>query len=474
MFCRSILTLFTLGVMAAERGECQALDQAAGQAIGMTATEGANDNLVWEATERAQRDLKPPPPHYDDSVVTHGRTWVTSLQGTAQRGLQIDAMGVIAVRAGDDAAAQQQFAARLATPGLSIGDRAYTAYLAVKTFVRDPANTARLEIARTYVTMLDTIPLTPEAMWYRFTGHRDLAVSYYARRDSAVVVREILAADAVIPSIPFHQRYWPARRAGLLIFAEMVSSQPNAKARVDSLKKFLTAAFTAPPALAAQDSEYVWMSQGYLGWINEDTHQLDLLGKKGAVIVGTYWYGMPAPAADNPVAPGAKNFAVDDGHIRVIEFGERSCAPCMGALPALRRVHAAAPPEVQFLYVTETEGSWGADLVEAPVEVEHLRNLFLTKEKLNMPLAIWAGPKQRGSDNTFVPMGSPNYFTYISATPTLVVTDGHGIVRHVGAPIGDEAEKDLVEKLRRLVLEAGGGKSAPPSGTTSPASIQSH
>jgi len=447
--------------MAAERS---ASAQETPSKATLTAAEAANDHLLWERNTSSQQDL----PTYDDSVVAHSRPWIATLANTSQRGLQLDAMGLLAIRAGDDSAAQRQFAERLATPGLSISDQAYTLYVATKAFTNDPQNTARLAIANKYVAKLDTAPLTPETMLVRFLAHQRMASTYYARRDSVATVREILTADAIIPAIPYDRRYWPSRSSGLEMFAEMVSSQPNARSRVDSLTRFLTQMLTASPALIAQDSAYYWMSQGYTGWIETGTSQLALLGKPLPGIVAMHWYGISAPSATDPSGPGARTFSAADGHVRVIEFGDRFCGACMMSLPALRRIRATAPAGVEFMYVTFTQGSWGADLIDGDAEAEHLRHFYLEKEKLNMPLAVWAGPKEPGIDDQVLPRQSPNITTIATTSPTFIVTDGRGIVRHVGFPDGAEAERTLNEKLRRLLKES---STTPPAATQATATL---
>jgi thiol-disulfide isomerase/thioredoxin len=162
-------------------------------------------------------------------------------------------------------------------------------------------------------------------------------------------------------------------------------------------------------------------------------------------------------------APGAASQALNDGTIRLIEFGEYSCYPCRMALPGMERIREASPSNVQIWYVTETEGSWGTTVYAPEEEVRHLEHYYVERKHYGMRIALWAGPKDSTMDDGLLPRANPSAAAYpILATPTFVIVDGKGVVRHIAIGYSKDIDQRLRLDLRYLAAEAGRRASAEP------------
>jgi len=436
----------------------------------ITAEEGAADFNFWKIMEYDRRyeigedlagteqnsDLPwttAPFEGFQDSVRLHSQAWLGTLRTKTQRGLQLDAMGSLFVHAGDDAIAQQQFAARLATPKLSTTDQAYTLLIAARAFSADENNLVRLAVAQKYVDALDTLSDTMHLAQYR--AHEAMVHAYYLRRDTSATIHEIEKLYNVFPSIPFLYRLALYRHYLCLgSYIDMMMLQPRGKQRIDSVMAYLRTIGTPSQALVAQSPLFRYYGAEMVGIIDQYKPGLDLLGTRPAGVIATHWYGMPVPKTVSSATNGARTLTLNDGVIRVVELGTLNCPHCLGALPVLKRLRAAAPKEVQFLYVTQTLGSWGADLLPPDREAEMLRHYYLDKYQLGVPLAVWAGPKVLQDDGGMIPTASPNTITFTPGTPTFVILDGHGVIRHFGPPGDPKGEATVLKKLRALVAEA--------------------
>jgi hypothetical protein len=125
------------------------------------------------------------------------------------------------------------------------------------------------------------------------------------------------------------------------------------------------------------------------------------------------------------------------------------------ALPGMERIRKAAPSNVQVWYVTQTEGSWGATVYSPNDESQHLEHYYVERKHYGMPIALWAGPKDSTQDYGSLPRDNPSAAAYpIQATPTFIVVDGKGIVRHISIGYSKEVEKLLSSDIQYLAGEA--------------------
>lgn len=93
--------------------------------------------------------------------------------------------------------------------------------------------------------------------------------------------------------------------------------------------------------------------------------------------------------ADSLYAATPRSHALNDGTIRAIMFGDRTTEE----VSALERVQHDVPAGVQVVFVTETMGYVGPDLLTPGEEVAWLRDYYERVRHLTIPIAIWAGEK---------------------------------------------------------------------------------
>jgi len=352
--------------------------------------------------------------------------WITRLSASAVSGLQLDPYGTLQVTAGHDALAQQTIATRLATPGLSVADRAYTYFTAVTAFAAVDAP-ARLPIAERYLAALDTLGAT--AALPQFLAHKQLAGIYYLLSRSSDVLRHGLRAVAVLPDVELVDR--SAMFFDPQFYSELVgvlSGQPDAPARIATLNAALLAAATPSATVVARDARADGRGKQYQGSLHEMIVVGTRIGTPAQPIEGNCWVNLLAPGAGS----GAHTIPVADGTIRILEMGHYNCGQCIAALQPLQRIQDQYPRS-QVIYATATEGSWSNRVVEPDEEVPHLVEFYTQKLKIRFPISIWKEPLSPTEDGGRLPKSSgPNFDHYpLAFKPNIYVIDGRGIIRGV-------------------------------------------
>jgi len=395
----------------------------------------------------------PPDVRLDTLIEERAKTWAASLDTAQVHGLQLDPAGRLFVAAERDAVAKQQFAARLATPGLSIGDRAYTLCLAVTVFGAKASNTARMRAALDYMSQLDALP--NRVSLEKIAGHFALADTYYRSGNGAETVTHLRMAFALVPSIPFADRVWfvgaPIGGA-FLTFADVMSGQPQGRATIDSVGTWLSAYTKAPPELLAQDTRDSLVHKKERRDVSDFKNVLQMtahFGRPAPPIIANYWWNTTIPTASSTAATGAKIKALDDGIIRVMELGEYECIPCLLALPKMERLRAIVPAGVETWFVSGSNGGvWGTTPCTPDEEAQHLKHYYLERKKYGLSIALYIGGRHDDPDGGSLQGKSPTFAAYpIEATPTFVVTDGHGIVRHVSLGFDETLLSNAVNYL---------------------------
>jgi len=393
------------------------------------------------------------------------QTWIATLHANrpgATTGLQLDPLGALYVAAGQDVIARQQFDARLSTPGLSLDDKAYTLLLATTMFARDTADSPRITEALDYMRQLDAMP--EEVNFAKYRAHEALADHYYMLGQDADVLVHARKGLALVPRMSFYD-YDHVYRYGLFdTFVTAVSGQPNGRAAIDSMVAFLKPVMSAPTRPAEkEDSMLVWAGQFmYAPWLNTVLETEKMIGLPAPAVIATHWYNTPAPTTPAPpaitaIAPAAKQLALNDGTIRLLEFGWIGCVKCVYSLQAMDRIQKMALPGVQTLYVTPTVGWWGATAPSPDEEAEHLRHWYVERHGWSVPIALWAGPKVPQADGGMLPMPTPNdkAFQIDKTESGFMIVDGKGKVRAVynGAGLNPRKERDIIKMLKHLVAE---------------------
>lgn len=401
------------------------------------------------------------------AVVAQAAThWLTQLAGQPVHGLQLDPDGYVNVIANREAVARQQIAGRLATPGLSLLDRAYTYLTAILAFTNGDAEYAaahadRLVTAERYCAALDS--LGPGAALQRFRAHRALSGVYYLAGRSNDVLRHGLRAVALISQIEFDDRramYWDPQFYSELVDA--MASQPHARARIEALNATLTAGTVPAPAVLARDPAYAGMSQQFAGSLRETMIVGTRVGTSAQDVVGNFWVNLTAPKA----IAGDHTMSMSDGTIHVLEMGHYTCGQCIEALGTLQRLHDHFQA-IRVVYATATEGSWANRLVEPSVEAQQLAVFYTDKLKVTFPISIWNGPLRPTDDGGMLPENSgPNFEHYPMAfKPNIYIIDGRGIIRRVlVGTITRDREVQMARLIAFLMREHAPDTATPSSG----------
>jgi len=424
----------TLVVIPASGATAQGIDGDVPDGAGVTATPGArswaHDRLYAEAIipDGRQQVFLADTPEYDSTLLARTKQWVASLQQTKVSGLQLDPMGMLYVRVGQDALAQQQFNAKLATRGLSVGERAFTLFLATVVFGADVSNADRVHIALQYLKQLDALPAS--ALRTQYDAHMAMGGAYYIGGDAKNTIWHIEHAFSLMPQLPFHLR----ETREFLMLADALSGQPNGRAEIDSVGKWLLTQFVPTPAMIAEDSANQWMGVGATENLKSTIQLTNYLGKPAEVITAQYWWNAATPTTVSAVAADVRTKALNDGTIRVLEFGDLGCRWCQVALDEFNRLYKAKklPAGAEVWYVTITSGAWGAEPCTGPQEAVHLKHYYLDSKGIQLPIALWAGADTADINGGMRRQESPTWHAYgIQGGPFFVIVDGHGIVRHI-------------------------------------------
>jgi hypothetical protein len=373
--------------------------------------------------------------------------WATRLSATSVRGMHIDAAGQLSVVARHDAIANRQVAKRLSTSNLSFDDKAFTYLTAVRTR-SSPDYPERLHDAERYLKALDA--MGKEAAAQQAEARTALISTYYMLGRSDDIVRLGLQVADLAAKIPFADR--GVVFDDLLFYGELVaalSGKPGGRAKIDTLNAKLRAAAVPSPADVAIDAEYVKTGSRYLYRIKRQIEANSLIGALGQPLTAQYWLNRPTS--------DSATIAVNDGKIRIVEFGGYSCAGCLEGLYGLQRIKQAVP-EVDISMMTATSGSWGNRNVTPEFECAQLKQHFIDYMKVTVPIGVWQSQFVKNEDDGFAPedMG-PNFKHYpLVSKPTTWLIDGNGRVRRVFQGYNREIEKRMLSAIQFLVREAAG------------------
>jgi len=389
------------------------------------------------------------------SVMTESASrWMNALQSDAVKGMQLDPYGAIAVGAHHEAIAEREIAARLATPGLSLHDKAFTYFTAVSAFASADFP-ERLPAAERYMVGLDA--LGPAAAFWQHRAHSALLSADYLLGRTADVIRNGTQMIISVGQMEFPDRErWVYTNGGFIAqYAKLVdalSGQPDGRTKIQALNATLIAAAKPSGALVSLDSAYYWSGV-------ECTKQAQRLlttgmriGTRGDDIVGNYWVNMP----NRTVNSGPLTVPVADGKIHIVDIGTYTCPGCRTAMVALQRIQDRFP-SIQVVTVTWTIGYWANRLVEPEVEAERLKAHYTERLKIHYPISIWMGEKKPNVDGGITPEDEgPNVKNYpLEGKPNIYVIDGKGIIRRLYVGLTRDDEAQLAQLLVFLQREAG-------------------
>jgi len=401
-----------------------------------------------------------------DSLVRH---WLAGLSATRVERWQRMPQALLYEHIAQDSAMQSRVEALLATPGISVPERAwiYATIIHAMLVSNEELPPTRLAIAQAYIARLAALPRAEALRAYFAT--LDVAAKYYAavdRRQDALNAG--MRAYALLAQADDETRIALAQGDLILTLGSILCTQPNGRVVIDSMMSVITHALDPSPAALARDTALRTLSQlAHVTFEYSVGKLISYMGRPAAPFIAKYWYNQPTPATPAPSIPEARVKRLDDGTIHVIGMGFLGCPGCHGAMEALQHLAPTFPRGVEVAYYVFTSGWWNGVEIEPAREVEILRRYYLEHRKYTFPIAIWAGNGDGDSNS------GPMVNAYgIRGFPTFLVVDGKGIVRSVFMGFGryETRLKPILDQLIRerehpelLVIPAADTTSAPPA-----------
>jgi len=382
------------------------------------------------------------------------RVWFAALHDVPVNRYQQLPMAIIAAYKGDDAEVQRRIEAVLSTPGLPAKERAWALGYGVHIILETDtiATVSRIAIARGYLAKLADMPFEVSAI-EQFHSLVSLMQASATLGNADQAIRDGLTAFGLAAKTNDYEiRASIARSKAVIALALLLSGQPNGTARIDSLSAALKRYITLSQASADADPALRRLEEEARKDFDANIKKVSYLGKPAAPFVATHWFNQPVPTATSSAAPDARIKPLDDGIIRIIGMGWFTCPWCQKEMHEFKRMQPLLPKGVQLLYYETIMGNWGGNFVSPSEEAEHLRHYNIDRKKYTYPFAIWAGPKDSTPDGGSLPRVSPMLAAYaFNAGPTIIVVDGHGIVRNYseGYEVYEESLKDVIEQLVR-------------------------
>jgi hypothetical protein len=413
-------------------------------------------NLSHEAQRTESQVIPPTAARYPkdslrNAAEQRARAWFTALQQTPVKGMQMDAYGLLAVSARQDEAAQRQIAARLATPGLSLADRAHTLQLAVSSFA-SVDYPERLPLAERYLKQLDA--LGSDVALQRMNARKPLIDVYYQLGRGDDVARLGMQLFALLDRVPFEWRedavYYPGIGYQYAALIDALSGKPQGRDTIRALNRWLLANAVAPREYVARDSFFLYIAEQYRGEMRVKVEMSERVGEQGTPLVANYW-------ANRGPTHDSQTVAVNDGKIRVIEIGSWGCPGCIAAVPGLERLHHRYPA-VEFNFMTWGEGTWGNRSVPPEVEAERLAEHFTKKLGATFPIGIAMASRRVATEDGGVArtISTPTWQAdnYPQpCKPTFYILDGHGKIRRVIGGYSRDLEENIASVIEFLQRE---------------------
>jgi thiol-disulfide isomerase/thioredoxin len=398
--------------------------------------------------------------HYPKDSLLHvaaarANQWITQLQRARVRGLQLDPYGILSVIANRDSLANQQIAARLAEPGMTLYDKAFTLQMAVSAFANADFPD-RFPVAEKYLRQLDA--LGNDAALWRLRARTPLVRGYYrlGRSESlARVGEELFRLTEFVPCPWRSVSTYDDERIKLLysMVITAFSGRPDGRAKIRALNEYLSAHAVPPAEAIAHDSNAVWTGRGHLDVLKYSLLVSERVGMPGAPIAASYWLNR-GPSRDSQMVQ------VNDGRVRIIEIGSYGCPPCMAAVPGLGRLQQKYPG-ADFIFLTSTSGQWGNRPIDGKTECTRLAEHFVDKLRIRIPIGIattvrYDTPEGLNPSRVVTDTWDSTHYPQASK-PTFYVLDGKGIIRHVLLGYSRDFEENLGDIVEFLQREAAGG-----------------
>jgi len=402
----------------------------------------------------------------DALQIARATEWLIRLEknGDGVRGRQRIALAQIAFRAERDSLARALLDQRIVETATDVPERSLTLSAAVALFA-DPEQpgerlATNLPVAQAYADRLWLLPTKgfhTQADSVNVQRRKVYATSALMRggkalRDPAVLWPLVDKFLAAIETLPHGDRFDLLRWS--FPYQAVAASFPDSlrAAKLSALKIRLDS-LVVPRAGDGSLGRAPQNRDRYLRAIHENFVALSLIGHPAPPVVAHAWLNTP----DSLYAPTPRTHPFDDGIVRVIAMGSRE-TEILSTLDRIQRGFSRdGAGGVQSVFVTQTVGSAGPDVVSPPDEVAWLRGYFKNVRHSVMAIAVWAGDKTTNEYGWHEPQPSPMPARYELAFRygNCVVVDGHGRVRAYASLDSRADERALVALLSALRSETG-------------------
>jgi hypothetical protein len=289
----------------------------------------------------------------------------------------------------------------------------------------------------------------------RFLGNLTVMAAFARAGKPRPAAQQGLAAYALVNQTPdYAMRVMMATNPGLTQLAFLLSGQKTGRATIDSLLAVLTPIFTPSSAILARDTALHTLIDEHRVVYTLRLKLINFIGRPAAPFVATHWFNQSVPATVYSAAPNAHVKPMDDGVIRILVLCAFGCPHCIKFMHELQRMQTILPTGVEIAYYVQ-----GVTANDPNGEAESFRHVWLDRQHYTFPLAVWAGPLDTTADGGLIQRASPVMVAYgVEGTPTILVIDGHGIVRY--GTMGEQHYRDnlegvISELLRERAAERG-------------------
>jgi hypothetical protein len=427
-----------------------------------------------------------------DSIVDvqqrRASAWMTRLlsvpaaeQAHAIGGWERVPLAEVAALAGNDSAARRIFDARIAELASDPAQQSYAIYQLVATLADPTQDSARLArnvaIAEQYLKPLHALPASgykthndsTSVLERQWRSEDTLIVAYGVLGDSARVVAHAKRALSYVPSLGLSERQGPLN----MVYGQVVRAFAQTPEGRTQLAAFSTPflamthrASTEIPATATENQRrYAASIEPQLqSEVREVAAWLALLNTPAPAIKANLWLNK----ADSLYGPQPRTLSFADGQVHVIAFGD---VRSNFRMYPLNRVHEAFPTGVETIFITNTNGSAGPDILEPADEAAWMQRYYEGARHLSTPIAIWAGGKVQsgfvpeGHYPVFSPVEEPNTNLYHARwlgmlVETCIIIDKRGIIRFY-QNMSTRAQEVMLHKRIQLLLNESASGPAP-------------
>jgi len=402
-----------------------------------------------------------------DSLAAQRRSraaaWIDRLRathGAGVEGRQLLAFAEVALRAEDDTLAIRLVETRLrAIPPGKVGavERSFVLGAIVElltTRVRDSALARRrLHDAEPYATQLLALPTagyalrsdSTDILYRQFDATCAIVWAGYTSGLFAEALDYGERALTLYARLGFDERRWRQRSYPYRAVAESMLTQPNGRARLDSLNERLLAQLQPKPTDSGDPVQQIAQANESARYWRDQMAWMAMIGQPAPPIL----VHAQLNAGDSAYAASPRSMSLSDGTARILVFGDNDS----WILPTVDRLYRQLPRGIRVQFVTQVSGAIGPDIAAPDIEVAWLNSYYRGKRHLVVPIAVWAGGRQAGAYGTSAPSQPPFRFTYHTdwLSGIAVLVDGGGIVRAFLDIGGRDDEASLAARAQAIL-----------------------